>query len=132
MPQLSSPLSTPAGMPLVNAAHIGKAGGLYMVFATVADLNAAVAAEGSSWPDGQRATVSEEADSGAERIYRTGLGHARTVQVGLKRLVLPGNTNVVRATSGTPASGVGATGDAAVDPATGTVYSKATGSWAAV
>lgn len=119
-------------MPLVNAAHVGKAAGLYMVFATVADLVAAVAAEGASWPDGQRASVSEEADSGAERIYRTGLGHARTVQVGLKRLVLPGNTNVVRATTGMPASGVGATGDAAVDTASGSVFSKASGSWAAV
>ena len=129
MPQLSSPLSTPAGMPLVNAAHIAKAAGLYMHFATVADLHAAVAAEGSSWPDGQRAVASQEADSGAVRVYRSGPAHARTVQLGPYRAVLGAESNIVRASAGAPASGVGSNGDLSVDTVTGIVYAKASGAW---
>ncbi len=117
-------------MPLVNAAHLAKAGGLYMTYATVADLHAAVAAEGLNWPDGQRMSCAEEADSGAERIYRTGLGHARTAQIGARQVVLGSTTSLVRSSSGAPSSGIGANGDAAVDSATGLIYTKSGGAWA--
>lgn len=130
MPQVTSPLSAPAGMPLVNAAHLSKAGGLFMIFGTAADLAAAVAAEGASWPDGQRLALSVEADSGAERIYRASLGHARTAKIGPFVRVLPGDANIVRATSGVPAAGIGANGDLAFDPAVGTVYERPSGTWA--
>lgn len=126
MPQLSSPLSTPAGMPLVNSAHLAKAGGLFMVFATVADLTAAVAAEGSNWPDGQPCKVSTESGTGATRIYLSGLGHARTVDVGGRRFVLASDANTVLPTTGAP-SGSGATsGDRRLDIATGLLYTWTT------
>ncbi len=130
MPQLSSPASTPAGMPLFNAAHISKAGGLFMMYATASDLATAVAAEGANWPDGQRAALSSEADSGAERIYRTSLGNARTVKIGPFIRTLTSDTAIVRATSGAPSSGVGANGDLAFDSASGVVYERPAGTWA--
>lgn len=129
MPQVTSPLSSPTGMPLVNAAHVAKGGGLFMVFATAADLAAGVAAEASNWPDGQPISVAAEAGTGAVRIYRTSLGHARTVQLGSVQLVLAADANIVRPASGIPASGTGADGDRAFDPSNQAMYSKAAGAW---
>lgn len=133
MPQLSSNLSTPAGLPAINAAHIGKFGGLHLHFPTRSAWQAAIAdAPSLNWADGQPMTIADEADTSAVRIYRTSLAHARTVQVGVIRLVLPADSNIVRATSGAPASGVGDNGDAAVDSTTGAIYSKSGGAWSAV
>lgn len=132
MPQVTSPLSAPAGMPLVNAAHISKAAGLFMSYATLAEAHAACAAEGASWPDGQRLACAAEAEAGAIRVYRTSLGHVRTALVGARQFVLPGEANLVRTTSGAPATATGENGDVAADPATGKVYTKSGGAWTAV
>lgn len=132
MPQLSSPLSTPAGMPLVNSAHLAKAAGLHVTFPTLAALHAAVAAEGASYPDGQRLATSEEADSGADRIYRTSLGHARTAMVGGRRIDLASDTSLVRGGTAAPENSLGADGDAFVNTVLGTVYTKTGGVWTLV
>lgn len=134
MPQLSSPLSTPAGMAGVNPAHVGKMAGTRLHFPTFAAFTAAITSGATGyasdlWSDGQEMTIADEADTGAVRVWRTSLAHARTVRVGGATLVLAGNTNLVIATSGVPASGTGSVGDLAIDAGAGLYYTKGAGGW---
>lgn len=131
MPQLSSPVSTPSGMPAKNAAHIGKNAGEAMHYATRAAWLQAVgsSADTANWPDGQPMTMSEEADTGAVRIWRVGLGHARTIRLGLYVGVQAADANTITTTSGVPNAAVGVDGNWAVDMATSTIYAKVGGAW---
>ena len=135
MPQLTSPLSTPTGMPATNQAHLGKLAGARIHFATFADFTAAITTgtafySADLWADGQEMTIASETDSGAVRIWRAALGHARTVRVGRVDTVLPANSNVVLAAAGQPISGTGNNGDLSVDRAAGVAYLKTEGAWA--
>lgn len=131
MPQLSSPISTPAGMPAKNPAHIGKNAGEAMHYATRAAWLQAVASslDTANWPDGQPMTIADEADSGAVRIWRVSLGHARTVRLGLYLGVMSVNTAAVLTASGIPESGTGTDGDWSFDPVTSVIYAKSGGLW---
>lgn len=141
MPAISSSLSTTnSAIPLVNAAHLGKAAGLAMHFATVTALNAAVTAERANitavspmWSVGQPSTVATE-PAGVHRTWYVGasaaLSHARTVHLrsGLS-VILPNDINTVLATTGAPSNGTGADGDVAVDFTNNNYYLKASGAW---
>lgn len=143
MPQLTSPLSTPSGMPAINQAHVGKFAGLHMHFATLADLNTAVGddsppsgergnivAAGPLWSANQVFTVASE-PPGVHRRWFIGasaaLSHAKTVVLPSgAAVVLANDTSVVLATAGVPADGLGAVGDLAID-ITGNAYYIKTG-----
>jgi len=131
MPQITSPISTPSGMPAKNPAHIGKNAGEGMHYSTRAAWLQAVTASADTvhWPDGQPMTVSDEADSGAVRVWRVSLGHARTARVGLYQGVLAANSNIVYGGVGVPDSGFGASGDWSVDPTTHAIYVKDSSTW---
>ena len=137
MPQLlTSPLSTPTGMPVTNQAHLGKLAGTRIHFGTFADFTAAITTgtafyAADLWADGQEMTIASEADAGAVHIWRTSLGHARTVRVGRVDTILLANSNVVLAAAGQPVGGTGNNGDLSVDRAAGVVYLKTAGAWAA-
>lgn len=133
MPALGSPISTPPGMPGVNASHKGKFPGTH--FLTLAELTAAITSSATgfsadTWDNGKRVTLAIE----PPQVTRVWNGtHLRTFLVGLAtQFVLTGDTNVVLSTSGVPGAGTGANGDFALDPATGLVYGpKASGAWPA-
>lgn len=134
MPQLSSPLSTPAGMAGVNPAHVGKMAGVRLHFPTFAAFTAAITSGATGfasdlWADGQEMTIADEAGTGAVRVWRTSLAHARTVRVGGTTFVLAADTNVVTATSGIPAEGAGNVGDVAIDSAAAELYTKKADGW---
>ncbi|MFN6994415.1 MAG: SGNH/GDSL hydrolase family protein [Aquincola tertiaricarbonis] len=136
MPQLTSPLSTPAGMAGVNPAHVGKMAGTRLHFPSLAAWTAAITSGATGfasdlWADGQEMTISDEADTGAVRVWRSSLAHARTIRVGGTSIVLAANTNLTLATSGVPASGTGNTGDVAIDSGAGVYYTKGAGGWGA-
>lgn len=139
MPNVASSLgSTQRYIPVVSQSQIGRYAGLFMHFPTISALNAAIAEEALNigeasaiWTDNQPISVATEAVAGVHRVWKTGLGHARTVVLAPgKTAVLAANTNTVLSTSGAPAGGTGADGDIAIDPATGLFYTKAAGSWA--
>lgn len=131
MPQLSSPLSTPAGMPLLNAAHLGKASGLPVHYPTIAALNAAIAAELANpigWLDRQPITVATE-PVGVHRVWSSSAQHARTLMFGGMPITLASDSAAVLSTSGMPSPSTGADGDAAVDAAAGVLYLRTAGVW---
>tara|TARA_B100001105_G_scaffold251204_1_gene240593 strand:+ start:1448 stop:3724 length:2277 start_codon:yes stop_codon:yes gene_type:complete len=134
MPQLTSPLSTPAGMAGVNPAHVGKMAGTRLHFPSFAAWTAAITSGATGfasdlWADGQEMTIADEADTGAVRVWRTSLAHARTVRMGGTSVVLAANTNLAIATSGVPSSGTGSVGDVAIDGGAGVYYTKGAGGW---
>ena len=76
MPQLSSPLSTPAGMAGVNPAHVGKMAGVRLHFPTFAAFTAAITSGATGfasdlWADGQEMTIADEADTALQSSRMT-------------------------------------------------------------
>lgn len=132
MPQLGSPLSTPPGMPAINAAHKGKQVGGHPIFSTFAEFTAAITsgATGYSadlWTAGQRMAIATEVP-GVDRLWNG--THARTVILPSgKTLVLVADTNTITSASGKPSNGTGSDGDVSYDPATGYYFTKAAGTW---
>lgn len=136
MPQLTSPVSTPAGMAGVNQAHVGKMAGMRLHFPTFAAFTAAITPGATGfasdlWADGQQMTIADEADTGAVRVWRASLAHARTIRAGSATILLATDTNRVLATVGLPANGTGNTGDVAIDSAAAAYYVKAVVGWGA-
>ena len=133
MPNLSSPLGTPPGMPVVRTDQLGKAAGLSMTFGTMAALNAAVVADRADplLLTGQPMAVATEAAWGVYRVWDAVAQHARTVALspGL-RLVLGTDDSAVLFGTGRPAAGTGANTDVYVDWGGNAYYTKAAGTWA--
>jgi hypothetical protein len=147
MPNVTSPLGTSQRyIPLVNSSEIGKAAGLHMHFATLANLLLAVGtvaplagergnitSSQATWQAGQPFSVATE-PAGVHRVWVIGasaaLSHARTVVLPSgATVVLAGDTNTVFATTGVPGVGVGADGDLAVDVAGNARYIKGASAW---
>ena len=133
MAEQQDPITSRPGVPFFHLRQVGKMGGATIHFTTVQDWKDGVtyANLGSRWPEGQRMTRPDEAGTPAVRVYRGSLQHARTVLLGLLSIVLGSDDNKVHGLTGTPGSGVGIDGDLSVDPATGSIYIKANGTWTA-
>lgn len=138
MPNLSSPLVTSAGMPVVNRSSIARAAGFKHLTRAefdqaVTDERAAIGSGAGLYQAGERIYIL------GEEGYRTWFvgadaasSHARTVVlVSGKSAVLAADANASLGTTGAPANGTGANGDIATDWATGQVYIKTSGAWAA-
>lgn len=132
MPQLASPLSTPAGMPAVNQAHLGKLVGVQIAFPTFAAFTAAITTGQTGfsmdqWFTGQRYTIAGEPIQ-AVRFY-DGTSPLNAM-IGNKVFSLNNNSTTIGYTTGAPGSGVGNPHDLLLDQATGLVYSKInSGAW---
>lgn len=131
MANQTDPITSSPGVPFFHLRQVGKMGGAMIHFTTVQDWKDGVAYAnlGSRWPEGQRMTRPDEAGTPAVRVYRGNLQHARTVLLGLLSIVLGSDENKVHGLVGLPSSTVGIDGDLNVDPATGTIYIKANGTW---
>ena len=126
MPQLSSPLSAPAGMPLVNPAHLNKLTGLAFQAETLADLNTTIAATTPMWYDKQEVRVLAEPVY-CRRIWDAAAGHARNVRIGKLPYLMGTTTNTVLGGRGAPTGG--ANGDLFLCVDTGKVSLKTGGVW---
>ena len=124
MPNLSSPIATPAGMPVVNRGSVSRTAGFKCL--TRAEFDQAMIDERADplWVDGERLAIASESDSRAVRIWRTGLNHARTVEVESLQFVLDADDDKVLFAAGQPAGGTGAVGDVSVDLVGRMVYKK--------
>ncbi len=79
MARQPDPLSTNAGTPMFNFAHIAKLVGTHMHYPTRQAWKDGVAqALELYWPAGQPMSIADEAGTGAVRLYDPTLGHANT------------------------------------------------------
>lgn len=142
MPTISSPLASPAGMPLVNRSAVARAPGFKHLTRAefdqaVLDERAAIIAGAGLYQSGERLYILGEEGyrtwligSGGDATAIAAASHARTVVISAaKSVVLTADVNVMLPTAGIPAVGVGVSGDQAIDRATGIIYAK-TSVWA--
>lgn len=138
MPSVASSLgSTQRYIPVVPSTQVGRYAGLHMHFPTLVAFNLAVTDERSNitdsspiWADGQVMTVLAEAALGVHRIWDATAQHARKVWLGPGRtVVLAGDSNTVRSTSGIPSNSIGANGDIALDWTENRYYTRNGGTW---
>lgn len=135
MPDFSTPSgSTQPYIPAVNRNQRNRMPGTVKVFADLAELNAAAVVERANiaqslpvWFDREMLRISAE----PAPVYRLWSlngpsSNASTAVIGVKSYT---TTGLVRATTGAPASGVGANDDLALDAAAGSVYRRVSGAW---
>lgn len=134
-----------ANIPIVKITNNHKIGGIDYLMTNAADIAARATLQRTSITQGlytwaQKARI-RASDEPASRLWTQGTGgndaansaasHARTVEFAPgKTADLVAETNIVRASTGIPASGIGANGDLAFDVDTGVVYKKTAGAWA--
>ncbi len=137
MPNFSTPSgSTQPYIPAIHRDQRNRVPGTVKVFADLAEMNAAVVVERSNIALGLPVWFALETlilaiePIGVERRWNPASpGDARTAVIGIRTFPLLGDSNIVRPTTGAPASGVGINGDLALDAASGVVYEKASNLW---
>jgi hypothetical protein len=129
MPQLSSSLSMPDGLPGANAADLGQWAGLSIQvtqasWTTPTTGHLAKEVANPLLPDGATIKFTGE-PPGVTRVYDATSHHARKVLFpGGATYTLATDTAAVIATTGVPAGGIGAVNDVAYDQAAGLRYVK--------
>jgi hypothetical protein len=141
--------TTAAHISILKPSQKNRVGGTTKFPETHAELTTAIAGERGNialdspiWFNGEHIEVATE-PAGIyrrwKRVSNAGTGsanaaasHARTVVVGTKVFLLPGDDNQVLQVTGVPSASTGANGDLAMELDLGYVYSKTGGTWALI
>ena len=138
MPNFSTPSGTTQPyIPAIHRDQRNRVPGTVKVFASLAEMNAAIVVERSNialglpvWFALETLILTSEPIGVERRWDPTSPGNARTVVIGIRTFPLTGDNNSVWPASGAaPASNVGINGDLALDAPNNTVYSKASNQW---
>ena len=141
--------TTAAHIALLKESQKNRVGGTTKFFETQAEMEAAIAVERSNitlgapiWFNGEHVEKGSEPAGIWRRWLRVSnagtpaanaaASHARTVVVGTKVFLLPGDGNVVLQVSGVPSINTGENGDLAMELDLGYVYSKTGGAWSLI
>ncbi len=138
--------STAAHISVTKRSQKNRVPATFKFFDTQAEMESAIAIERANigldapvWFNGEHIEIAAEpigiyrrwklVSNGGTAGANAAGSHARTVVVGTKVFLLPGDGNVVLQVTGVPSAGTGANGDLAIELDLGYVYSKSGGAW---
>jgi hypothetical protein len=141
--------STAAHIAVLKRSQKNRVPATFKLFDTQAEMESAIAVERANigldapvWFNGEHIEIATEpvgiyrrwklvTNGGTSGANAAG-SHARTVVVGTKVFLLPGDGNAVLQVTGVPSAGTGANGDLAIELDLGYVYSKTGGAWSLI